>query len=76
MIQVLKKMRKVLNDPAYNFFIHTSPVETALENIHEFYSWHIEIVPKFSIAAGFELGTGVDINTVDPDRAAEELRNA
>ena len=76
LIQVLKKMRKVLNDPAYNFFIHTSPVETALENIHEFYSWHIEIVPKFSIAAGFELGTGVDINTVDPDRAAEELRNA
>ncbi|TSC90674.1 MAG: UDPglucose--hexose-1-phosphate uridylyltransferase [Parcubacteria group bacterium Gr01-1014_2] len=72
----LKKIRKVLDDPPYNFFIHTAPVETFSGKIHEFYSWHIEILPKLSISAGFELGTGIDINVVDPDRAAEELRNA
>lgn len=72
----LKKIRKVLDNPPYNFFIHTAPVETSSEKIHEFYSWHIEILPKLSISAGFELGTGIDINVVDPDRAADELRNA
>ena len=73
----LKKIKKALNDPPYNFFIHTAPVETSSsEKIHEFYSWHIEILPKLSISAGFELGTGIDINVVDPDMAAEELRKA
>lgn len=76
LIAVLKKMKKALDDPAYNFFIHTSPVETALDNIHEFYSWHVEIIPKLKISAGFEMGTGIDLNIVDPDQAAEELRNA
>ena len=73
----LKKMNKVLKEPPYNFFIHTAPVkENQFENFHEFYHWHVEILPKLSIFAGFELGTGVDINVVDPDKAAEELRNA
>lgn len=73
----LKKMRKVLDNPPYNFFIHTAPVETSSsEKMHEFYSWHIEILPKLSISAGFELGTGIDINVVDPDVAAQKLKNA
>ncbi len=76
LITVLNKVRKALGDPSYNLFIHTAPAETALEDIHEFYTWHIEILPKIKAAAGFEMGTGVEINTVDPDQAAEELRNA
>lgn len=76
MLVVLKKIRKALNNPSYNFFIHTAPAETELEDIHEFYSWHIEILPKMNIQAGFEMGTGMDINVIDPDEAAELLRNA
>jgi len=76
LLTVLKKIRKALGNSSYNFFIHTAPAETELENIHEFYSWHIEILPKINIQAGFEIGTGVDINVVDPDEAAELLRNA
>lgn len=72
---VLKKIGKALNVPPYNFFIHTAPVKEKYGDMHEFYHWHIEILPKLSISAGFELGTGVDINVVDPDTAAEELRN-
>ena len=74
LIAVLGKIKKVLGDAPYNFFIHTVPVGGMLENIHDFYHWHIEILPKLSMTAGFELGTGVDINVVDPDQAAEELR--
>jgi UDPglucose--hexose-1-phosphate uridylyltransferase len=72
----LKKIRKALNNPPFNFFIHTAPVKSSSEKLHEFYNWHIEILPKLSISAGFELGTGIDISVVDPDKAAEELREA
>lgn len=73
---VLRKIKKSLNNPSYNFFIHTSPIRIGSpENFHEFYTWHIEFIPKLSMAAGFEIGTGVDINVVDPDEAAELFRN-
>ncbi len=65
-------IEKYLRDPDLNFFIHTAPVKN--ENLYGHYHWHIEIIPKFSIPAGFELGTGVDINIVDPDQAAAILR--
>ncbi len=68
----LLTLEKNLKDPDYNFFIHTSP--TLNKKRYEHYHWHIEILPKVSIAAGFELGTGIDINAVDPDEAAQLLR--
>jgi len=61
-----------LRDPDYNFFIHTAPIRDKEKYGH--YHWHIEIQPKTSIAAGFELGTGVEVNVVDPDDAAAMLR--
>lgn len=69
---VLKKVEKNLNDPDYNFFIHTAPIKN--KEKYKMYHWHIEVVPKLSINAGFELGTGMEINEVDPDQAAALLR--
>ena len=37
------------------------------------YHWHVHVVPKITTVAGFELGTGVLINIVNPEQAAEEL---
>lgn len=73
---VLRRMHKGLNDPDYNFFIHTAPIESRTKNVHEFYSWHIEIVPKMKIEGAFEIGSGVEVNVVDPDEAALLLRQA
>ncbi|MEK7611809.1 MAG: DUF4921 family protein [Patescibacteria group bacterium] len=70
--QALGLMRKTLNDPDYNFFIHTSPVKD--KEKYEHYHWHIEIVPKTNIDAGFELGTGIDIISVNPDDAANMFK--
>jgi UDPglucose--hexose-1-phosphate uridylyltransferase len=74
-IEVLQKslslLEKSLNDPDYNFFIHTVPTRKKDDFTH--YHWHIEIKPKISIPAGFELGTGIEINVVDPDEAAKFL---
>jgi len=68
----LRMLRSSLNDPDYNFFIHTAPIREKEKYKH--YHWHIEILPKINISAGFELGTGVEINPVDPDIAAKLLR--
>ena len=66
------KLKKLLNDPPYNYIIHTSPI-----NGHEkeYYHWHIEIMPKLVNVAGFEWGSGFYVNPVPPEIAAKNLRN-
>ena len=68
----LKRIEKKLGNSDYNFFIHTAPVKEKEKYRH--YHWHIEVIPKTNISAGFELGTGIEINVVDPDAAARILR--
>jgi UDPglucose--hexose-1-phosphate uridylyltransferase len=70
---VLLRLRVVLNDPPYNFVVHTAP----LHDPHlEHYHWHVEIMPKLTRVAGFEWGTGFYINPMDPEGAAKYLRDA
>jgi UDPglucose--hexose-1-phosphate uridylyltransferase len=69
----LRKMNVSLNDPAYNFMLHSAPLhEPALEHFH----WHLEIVPRLTRVAGFEWGSGFFINPVPPEAAAAVLRDA
>lgn len=68
----LSKLNKGLNNPAYNFFLHTAPCDG---NNYDHYHWHWEILPKTSVWAGFELGTGIEISTIEPEKAAEYLKN-
>ncbi|HEY4523454.1 MAG TPA: DUF4921 family protein [Candidatus Paceibacterota bacterium] len=67
----LQILTQKLQDPDYNFYIHTAPILEKTKNGH--YHWHIEVHPKISILAGFELSTGIDINVFDPDVAADYL---
>ena len=69
----LKKMRKVLSNPSYNFFIHTAPVNYSKPDC---YHWHIEIIPKLTRSIGFEWGTGLHITPTYPHTAAKFLREA
>jgi len=68
---VLYRIYKGLDNPPYNYFIHTAPVR---EKNNKFYHWHMELIPKMTIAAGFELGTGMYINIALPEHSAEFLR--
>jgi UDPglucose--hexose-1-phosphate uridylyltransferase len=61
-----------LEDPAYNFYFHTAPCDGGN---YENYHWHLNILPKISVWAGFELGAGIEISTIEPEAAAEFLRN-
>lgn len=67
----LSKLYKGLNDPAYNFYLHTAPCD---EKRHDNYHWHWTILPKTSTWAGFEIGTRMEISTIEPEKAAEYLR--
>ena len=64
---VMQKMKKHLDDPDLNFFVHDTPLDR--KNYH-YHHWHIEVIPKTAVEAGFEFSTRIDINVVDPDNVA------
>ncbi len=68
----LAKLYRGLNDPDYNFFLHTAPAGDPKDFGH--YHWHFEILPKTAIWAGFEIGTGIEVSVIAPEKAAEFLR--
>lgn len=70
---MLMRLDKVLDCPAYNYIIHTSPIP---ETPNEHYHWHLEIMPKLTKIAGFEWGTGFHINPTPPEESAKFLREA
>ena len=72
LVAVLAKLCRGLKRPAYNFFIHTTP--TSAVGAARYYHWHIEVIPKTAIWAGFEIGTGIEISTIAPETAAAFLR--
>lgn len=68
----LAKLYYGLGDPAYNYVIRSSPTaEQRTEHFH----WYLAIVPRLSLTAGFELGSGMYINTSLPEESAEFLRS-
>lgn len=68
---ILAKLHKSLNNPDYNYVINSAPChETEVEYFH----WFVHIIPRVSSVAGFELGSGIYINTVVPEAAAKFLR--
>ena len=71
--EVFHRLKKHLHDPDYNVFIHEAPLDG---KPHEYHHWHIEIIPRVSTPAGFELSTGVYINSTAPETVAEILRHA
>ena len=68
----LKALYDGLNDPPFNYFIHSAPFKA---DAGDAYHWHLELIPKLSTAAGFELGTGIWINVVKPEESAAFLRD-
>jgi UDPglucose--hexose-1-phosphate uridylyltransferase len=67
----IARIHSVLGQVAYNVMIETAP-----RNYAEPFRWWIDIVPRLTITAGFELGTGLSVNIVAPADAAAALRAA
>ena len=71
----MTRLDAVLGGVQYNFFLHSRPHGSDYDDIDNSIHWHIEICPRTSIPTGFELGSGLFVNTVAPEEAAEKLRN-
>ncbi len=69
-LQSVLRLVGTLGDPAYNLILHSAPLR---ERVDETYHWHWEIHPRLREIAGLELGTGLPVNPVAPEVAAQEL---
>lgn len=69
--QLTARLTTALHDPPFNLYIHTAPCHAAPDLD---YHWHVELLPRLTIAAGFELGSGIMINVMAPEDAAAFLK--
>ncbi len=73
--RTMARLNTVLGGVQYNFFLHSLPHGEEYAGSALSYHWHIEICPRTSIPTGFELGSGLFVNTIAPEDAAEQLRS-
>ncbi|MGC9524309.1 MAG: galactose-1-phosphate uridylyltransferase [Limnospira sp.] len=69
---VLSQLYFGLNNPDFNYTIRSIPTA---EQRTDYFHWYIAIIPRVSLTAGFELGSGMFINTSLPEESAEFLRS-
>ncbi|MFC1632906.1 galactose-1-phosphate uridylyltransferase [Patescibacteria group bacterium] len=69
--KALKGLYYGLKNPPFNYYIHSAP---AMNKNFPGHHWHLRIIPRLAIRAGFELGTGIIVNPVKPETAAAHLR--
>ena len=74
--RTMARLDAVLGGAQYNYFLHSVPHDGGLEEHRPSYHWHLEICPRTSIPTGFELGSGLFVNTLSPEAAAQRLRDA
>jgi len=79
----LRRLRSILRDPPYSFILHSAPPMHLRWGRPDYWAslpsdfhWHIEIAPKLTNVAGFEWGSGFQMNPTPPEEAAAFLRNA
>ena len=78
---MLRRLYSLLEDPPYNFILHTAPPIKAQngkpgywQTLPRDFHWHIELVPRLNQIAGFEWGSGIFVNPLPPEEAAAFLR--
>jgi UDPglucose--hexose-1-phosphate uridylyltransferase len=68
---VIGRLERVLGAvPALNLWVRSAPAGA------EWFCWHIDLLPRLTKLAGLEMGTGVNLNVMPPEKAAAELRDA
>ena len=60
-----------LDNPAFNLMVDTTTTE---DETVPCYHWHIRIVPRLNTIAGFEMGSGIYINTSLPEETAALMK--
>lgn len=78
MQKVFSRLYHGLQDPPYNYYIHSAPCDdhgfVCNQKSFQHFRWHLDIVPRISSWGGFEMSTGLEINSVTPEQAAAFYR--
>lgn len=69
---LVEKLESQHDRPAYNMLLHLDPFKS--QEAQET-NWYIELVPRLTKGAGYELGTDIWVNPVPPESAARRLRS-
>lgn len=70
--EILKRICDILNDPDYNYVIHTSSSNSMDK---PYLHWYVQILPRLTTRAGFEIGSGMYINPSIPEKDARFLNS-
>lgn len=70
--ETLRRLDSAFHDPDFNYVVQSAPVG---EETLPYHHWYIRVIPRLITPAGFELGSGVYINTLSPESAAARLRD-
>lgn len=68
--ELVRRLRTLEGEVPLNLWLHTAPFGEAAGH------WHLELLPRLTIAAGLELGAGIYVNPLPPEQAARALRPA
>jgi UDPglucose--hexose-1-phosphate uridylyltransferase len=68
--RTMARIHLCLGVPNYNYLIRSAPVG---DGSHEYYHWYFVVLPRVTTPAGFEIGTGIFVNSIPPESAAAYL---
>lgn len=68
---LMLKIYKCLGNPDYNYVIRSAPIG---DEDTRYLHWYMVIIPRITTPAGFEIGSGIYINSVAPEDSARYLR--
>ncbi|MBU1700051.1 MAG: DUF4931 domain-containing protein [Candidatus Eisenbacteria bacterium] len=70
--RTMARIHLCLGVPNYNYLIRSAP---AGNGDADEYHWYFVVLPRITTPAGFEIGTGIFVNSVPPEMAAAYLRD-
>jgi UDPglucose--hexose-1-phosphate uridylyltransferase len=70
LLRTLRQLREAFDDPDYNFAIRSG--QPGVPHYH----WHLQLIPRLTRAAGLELASGMYVNPLSPEEAADRMRSA
>ena len=71
--RVVAALRACVAEPQYNLVVTNPPLDVVHRSANH---WFIELLPRLTTPAGFELGSRIVVNVKAPEEAARELRAA